>query len=140
MTTERVDLKFHHGGISVPNLEASIAWYAAMLGFEVEKRFEIAAIPAKIAMLRRGDLRLELFEVPGATALPEERRHPNPDLHTHGNKHVAFAVRDIDAAERELRARGADIVLVGRFDHGNLFLRDNAGNLVELIGEPALWT
>ena len=96
----QLDLKHHHGGISVPDLEASIRWYAEVLDFEVEQRLEIPAIPAKVAMLWRGDLRLELFEVPGAQPLPEERRHPNLDLRTHGNKHLAFAIKDIDSAER----------------------------------------
>ena len=135
-----LELKHHHGGISVPDLEASVRWYAEVLGFEVEKRFEIAPIPAKVAMLRRGDLRVELFEVPGAKPLPEERRQPNLDVKTHGNKHLAFAINDLDAAERELRRRGADIVFVGRFEFGsNIFLRDNAGNLIELVLEPTLW-
>ncbi|MDB6010851.1 MAG: hypothetical protein JWL65_3101 [Gammaproteobacteria bacterium] len=135
-----LDLKHHHGGISVPDLEASIRWYAEVLDFEVEQRLEIPAIPAKVAMLRRGDLRLELFEVPGAQPLPEERRHPNLDLRTHGNKHLAFAIKDIDSAERELRSRGADIVWVRRFEFGsNIFVRDNSGNLIELVLQPEMW-
>jgi methylmalonyl-CoA/ethylmalonyl-CoA epimerase len=136
----QLDLKHHHGGISVPDLEASIRWYAEVLDFEVEQRLEIPAIPAKVAMLRRGDLRLELFEVPGAQPLPEERRHPNLDLGTHGNKHLAFAIKDLDSAERELRNRGADIVWVRRFEFGaNIFLRDNSGNLIELVLQPEMW-
>jgi methylmalonyl-CoA/ethylmalonyl-CoA epimerase len=136
----QLDLKHHHGGISVPDLEASIRWYAEVLDFEVEQRLEIPAIPAKVAMLRRGDLRLELFEVPGAQPLPEERRHPNLDLRTHGNKHLAFAIKDLDSAERELRSRGADIVWVRRFEFGaNIFVRDNSGNLIELVLQPEMW-
>jgi methylmalonyl-CoA/ethylmalonyl-CoA epimerase len=136
-----MDLKHHHGGISVPDLEASIRWYAEVLDFEVERRFDIPPIPAKVAMLRRGELRLELFEVPGAKPLPEERRQPNLDVKTHGNKHVAFAIRDLDGVEQELRRRGADIVFVGRFEFGsNIFIRDNAGNLLEFVLEPGMWT
>lgn len=131
-------LKFHHGGVSVPDLEASIEWYSRVLDFEVEERIDIAAIPAKVAMLRRGELRMELFEVPGAAPLPPERREPNTDPHTHGNKHVAFAVPNVDEAVEELRRRGADIALVGHFDFGSfVFLRDNSGNLIELVQEPA---
>jgi len=135
-----LDLKHHHGGISVPDLAASIRWYAEVLDFEVEQQFEIPTIPAKVAMLRRGDLRLELFEVPGAQPLPEERRHPNLDLRTHGNKHLAFAINDLDSTERELRSRGADIVWVRRFTFGsNIFIRDNSGNLIELVLQPEMW-
>ena len=137
--TERVPIKFHHGGLSVPDLEASVEWYAAALGFVVEKRFDIPQIPAQVALLKRGELRMELFQVPGATALPDERRHPNKDVHTHGNKHVAFAVQNIDPLVDELRARNVDIVFVGRFEFGsNAFVRDNAGNLIEFVQEPGM--
>lgn len=135
-----LELKHHHGGISVPDLDASIEWFARVLGFEVEKRFEIEPIPAKVAMIRRGDLRVELFEVPGAAPLPPARRVPNEDLKTHGNKHLAFAIPNVDEAEKELRNLGVDIVFVGRFKFGsNIFIRDNAGNLIELVEEPSLW-
>jgi methylmalonyl-CoA/ethylmalonyl-CoA epimerase len=135
-----IDLKHHHGGISVPDLEASIRWFARVLDFEVEQRFEIPAIPAKVAMLRRGVLRIEIFEVPDAKPLPPERRNANTDLKTHGNKHLAFAVRNVDEVAEELRKRGADIEFIGRFEHGsNIFIRDNSGNLIELVQEPDLW-
>jgi methylmalonyl-CoA/ethylmalonyl-CoA epimerase len=135
-----IELKHHHGGVSVPNLDESIEWYGKVLDFKVEKIFEIPQIPAKVAMLRRGDLRIELFEVPEATPMSPDRRIPDRDVHTHGNKHVAFAIRDVDPVEQELRARGADIVWVGRFKHGsNIFIRDNAGNLIELVQEPGMW-
>ena len=136
-----LELKHHHGGISVPDLDASIQWFARVLDFEVENRFEIPAIPARVAMLRRGDLRVELFEVPGAHGLPEERRQPNTDLRTHGNKHLAFAVKDADATAEVLKARGADIVFVGHFEFGaNVFIRDNAGNLIEFVQQPEMWS
>lgn len=139
-TNDVAALKFHHGGISVPNLEASIDWYARMLDFTVESRIEIPLIPAKVAMLKRQQLRIELFEVPGAAPLPPERRQPNTDPHTHGNKHVAFAVPDVDAFVALLRERGADIALVGHKDFGSFaFVRDNAGNLIEFVQQPDLW-
>ncbi|MFT3790939.1 MAG: VOC family protein [Rudaea sp.] len=133
-------LKHHHGAMSVPSLDAAIAWYARVLGFELEVRFPIPAIPADVAMLRRGPMRIELFEVPNANPLPPERLEPNSDNRTHGNKHVAFAVPDVDAAAKHLRAQDADIVWVKRFPWGaNVFLRDVAGNLIELVEQPDLW-
>lgn len=134
-------LKHHHGAMSVPDLDAAIEWYARVLGFELEKRFPIPAIPAEVAMLRREQMRIELFEVPGAQPLPDARREPNSDNRTHGNKHVAFAVPDVDAAAERLQAQQVDIVWVKRFPWGaNIFLRDIAGNLIELVEEPSLWT
>jgi len=127
----------HHGGVSVPNLDESIAWYRDVLGFEVAERIKIPTIPAEIAMLRNGPLHMELFEVEGAQKLPVERREPDSDLHTHGNKHVSFAVSNVQEFAAELRRRGADIVWVKEMKHGsNIFIRDNAGNLIEFVQGP----
>jgi methylmalonyl-CoA/ethylmalonyl-CoA epimerase len=133
----RLEFWHHHGGLSVPDLEAAIAWWRAVLGFEVVKRFPIPAIPATVAMLRNGPLHIELFEVSGAKPLPEERRQPDSDLHTHGNKHISFAVHSVREFAAELERRGADIVWVKEMLHGaNIFIRDNAGNLIEFVQEP----
>jgi len=135
------DIKHHHAAMSVPNLEDSIGWYERVLGFELERRFSIPAIPADCAMLTRDGLRIELFRVAGAKAAGVERRHPDTDAWTHGNKHAAFAVRDIAPVERELRTKGADIVFVRKHEMGaNIFIRDNAGNLLEFVQQPEMWS
>jgi methylmalonyl-CoA/ethylmalonyl-CoA epimerase len=134
------ELKYHHAGISVPDLESSIAWYSTMLGFEVEARNNHPHPPAKVAFLRRGELRIELFEVVDASPLPEDRRIPDKDLCTHGNKHVAYAVKDVRAAANELKSRGVDVVFVLDIAQVSVaFIRDNAGNLIELFQQPDLW-
>lgn len=128
-----------HAGVSVPNLEESIAWYEGILGFTVERRSHIDSIPADVAILINGSLRLELFEVPGAKPPREVRNLPNEDLKTYGNKHVSFAVEDVFVLAEELKTRGADIVWVKKFPFGsNLFMRDNAGNLIEFVQRPKL--
>lgn len=128
---------YHHGGVSVADLDASIAWYRDVLGFEVERRFHVPTIPAEIAIVRNGDLHFELFEVPGAAPLPADRRVPDSDLQTQGNKHVAFVVRDAEAFAAEVERRGGDIVWVKTMPHGsNTFIRDNSGNLIEFVEEP----
>lgn len=124
----------HHVGISVPDIDASIAWYGAVLGFKLERRYRVDSIAGEIAVLRNGPLHVELFQVADAQALPPARREPDTDLRTHGNKHVAFAVADVRAFADELKARGADIVWVRQFSFGaNAFIRDNAGNLIEFV-------
>ncbi len=131
------DFTFHHGGVSVPSLEEAIDWYGRVLGFEVEKRFRIEPARANAAMVRKGGLRFELFEVEGATPLPVDRRMPIPDLKTHGNKHLAFQVTGLDAFLAEMEAKGADIAFVVREDFGSgCFIRDCAGNLIEFVEEP----
>jgi predicted SnoaL-like aldol condensation-catalyzing enzyme/catechol 2,3-dioxygenase-like lactoylglutathione lyase family enzyme len=128
------EFSFHHGGVSVPDLEAAIDWYSHVLGFEVERRFHIAEADAKAAMIRKGTMRFEIFEVAGAAPLPADRRHPPADLKTHGNKHVAFQIADLDAFIAEVEAKGADVAFVVREEFGSgCFLRDCAGNLIEFV-------
>lgn len=130
------EFTFHHGGVSVPSLNEAILWYGDVLGFELERRFRIDAANAEAAMIRRGSLRFELFEVAGAKPLPEERRHPPSDLKTHGNKHVAFQVPDLELFLVAVEARGADIAFVVREAFGKgCFIRDCAGNLIEFVEE-----
>lgn len=127
-------LRPHHFGISVPDLEQALSWYERMLGFSVEQRLFIDKIPAHIAFVKRGDFRIEIFQVEGAAALPPDRRVPNLDLKTHGNKHMCFEVPDVPAAIAALRAAGADIAFEVTID-GNptAFVRDCAGNLLEFL-------
>jgi len=131
----QVEFWHHHLGVSVPDLEASIQWYVDVLGFELEHRAHIPSIPADIAFVRNGPMRVELFQAPDAVALPDSRRIPDEDIKTHGNKHVSFACDDVKVLAEVLRERGADIVWVKDFGNGkaNCFLRDNAGNLIEFV-------
>ncbi len=130
------DFAFHHGGVSVPNLEEALDWYHRVLGFEVEKQFRIEPAKANVAMIRKEALRFELFEVEGAFPLPEDRRMPIPDLKTHGNKHVAFQIADLDAFLAEMKAKCADLAFVVRESFGSgCFIRDCAGNLIEFVTE-----
>lgn len=134
--TDTPEFNFHHGGVSVPDLEAAIAWYGDILGFELECRFEIPPANAKVAMIRKGELRFELFEVEGAAPLPEDRRMPISDLQTHGNKHLAFQIDNLDDFLTSVEAKGADVVFVVREKFGRgFFLRDCAGNLIEFVEE-----
>ncbi|SFG42621.1 methylmalonyl-CoA/ethylmalonyl-CoA epimerase [Novosphingobium sp. CF614] len=131
------EFTFHHGGVSVPSLDDAIDWYGRVLGFEVEKKFWIEPARAHAAMVRKGPLRFEIFEVEGAAPLPEERRFPPSDLKTHGNKHVAFRVEDLEDFLVEMEAKGADVAFVVREAFGKgCFLRDCAGNLIEFVEEP----
>lgn len=135
--SQTFNLKPHHCGISVPNLEASIAWYRDMLGFSLKTRITLEKVDAKIGFMRHGDFQIELFEVPKASPLPDDRRYPNRDLLTHGTKHIAFKVENIKEVVDVLKERGVDIAMdVTRMPDGKTaFIRDNAGILIELL-EP----
>lgn len=128
------DFTFHHGGISVPNLEEAIQWYDRVLGFELERRFYIEAARSHTAMVKKGSLRFEIFQVDGAAPLPEDRRSPPLDLKTHGNKHVAFQVPDLGVFLEDMEAKQADIAFIVREAFGKgCFIRDCAGNLIEFV-------
>lgn len=127
-------LRPHHFGISVPDLAAALDWYERMLGFSLEQKLFIEKIPAHIAFVKRGEFRIEIFQVDGAAPLPADRRVPNLDLKTHGNKHMCFELPDVPSAVAALRAAGADIAFELSVD-GNptAFVRDCAGNLIEFL-------
>ncbi len=132
------DFRFHHGGVSVPDLDAAIAWYGRVLGFALEREFFIPPARARAAMIRKGPLRFELFEPEDGNPLPEGRSHPPADIRTHGNKHVAFCVADLDAFIAEMREKGIDVPFVVREAFGTgCFIRDCAGNLIEFVEETA---
>lgn len=118
--------------MSVPDLGQAIDWYGAAFGFAEEFRFGIPG--AEVVMLKRGDLRIELFCVAGAAPLPEGRADPQGDVATHGNKHVAFAVPSLAAALTELADKGVEPVFTSSDGPQTIaFIRDCCGNLIELV-------
>jgi catechol 2,3-dioxygenase-like lactoylglutathione lyase family enzyme len=108
------DLTPHHVGLSVGDLEESIAFWSDIFGFELEFRKHLEPIKTHLAFLRRGDFRIELFEKEGANPSPAERLKPNTDLGTHGTKHLCFSVADPQATLETLFHKGVPIVGVMR--------------------------
>jgi methylmalonyl-CoA/ethylmalonyl-CoA epimerase len=135
-----LNIRPDHAGLSVGDLQASVAWYRDMLDFELLREVDIPEGHGKVALVKNGDFILELFCVPDAAPLPGERRHPATDLLTHGLKHVAYAVCDIDALMRQLKAKAVDVVwdIVVHDGDRCAFVRDNSGNLVEFVERRAL--
>jgi methylmalonyl-CoA/ethylmalonyl-CoA epimerase len=118
-------------------MDESIEWYKNMLGFELISDKYFAQLPARIAFLKNGDFCIELFEVEGASPLPEDRRTPNLDIRTHGNKHVAYGVENLNQLMGDMKSKGVDVAMDIFPMEGDLvaFVRDNTGNLIELIQE-----
>jgi methylmalonyl-CoA/ethylmalonyl-CoA epimerase len=139
----RMSLWPDHAGISVGDLEASIAWYRDMLGFELVRVVDIpeAEDKGRVALVKRGAFLLELFCLPKAAALPDGRRSPVTDILTQGVKHVAYATTDLDSLIDGLKAKSVDLVWDTAVHDGTrcAFVRDNTGNLVEFVERPRLW-
>ena len=126
----------NHYAISVANLEETIKWYGDVFGFSVVNRSEIPGTGIRVAHLQGVGFLLEVFEAPEANPLPADRRMPNRDLMTHGNKHMSFGVPDGRAAKDELESLGVKIVMVAEVDDTyGFFICDNTGNLIEIFEE-----
>lgn len=127
--------KLLHAGISVNNMEESIAWYQKHLGFEVVKDDGYCPpLKAKIVFIEKDGFQIELFEYDDPKPIPEDRLAPNTDLQTIGTKHIAFAVDDMDAFRAQFVANGGDIAHEVRMGNDAvMFVRDCNGVLIEFI-------
>lgn len=126
-----------HTAISVPDVESSTEWYMEKLGFEFMHTTAVPRsdkAPFTITWLKGPGFCVELFGVPESRPLPPERCDPVTDLETLGNKYFSLKVNDLEAAEEKLKELKVDIVPnESATDDCSLFIRDNAGNLIELL-------
>jgi catechol 2,3-dioxygenase-like lactoylglutathione lyase family enzyme len=140
--------RFHHAAISTPDLDRSIAFYRDRLGFEVVAEFawprgtaaadEVMGLrdsSGRAAMLRLGDVRLELFEFATPSAHPSDPARPVSD---HGITHLCFEVDDVQAEYERLLALGVPFTCRPRKVGPATFAtygRDPDGNVIELLEE-----
>jgi catechol 2,3-dioxygenase-like lactoylglutathione lyase family enzyme len=106
--------KLHHIGLTVSDLERSIAFYHAVLGATIRERSENSGdevaevtglagariIAADLELPDGGWLELVQYVAPRAERLEQERHQP-------GHTHIGFLVDDADAAYERLVACGA---------------------------------
>lgn len=141
----------HHFCVSVGDREEAIAWWRDIFGFECEFNFEIPHIGAKGAFVRRGAMRIEIFEITASAPTPAARLRPNTDLATQGGKHFCFAVDDVQAALDAAFLAGVTIAGVmrdrkdgmreeadprlteGRKPASAFFINDPWGTLIEIL-------
>jgi len=137
-------LRMEHVGMVVDDLAAATEFFVE-LGLElqgeapVEGRWVdgvvgLVGVRAEIAMLQtpdgHGRLELTKFHSP-----PAEAGNRNAQANTPGIRHIAFAVKDIDAVVAGLRARGTE--LVGKLERYEdsyrlCYFRGPEGIIVEL--------
>jgi len=131
-------IKALHTGISVYDMEESLAWYKENLGFTVVKDMGfVPPLKAKIVFIANAGYEIELFEYEEPKKMPEDRLVPNTDLQTVGTKHVAFLVDDMAALRADLVANNVDIAHEVTMDGESvIFIRDCNGVLIELIQPP----
>lgn len=129
----------HHVALSVPNLEETIQWYQNKLGFTATLRRELPQFSTRQAFLELNGFRIEVFERKNSTRTQASPANVPDDLLTQGYKHIAFTVDDIDAIATELKQRNVEVALEPVVDKELklklCFIKDNNGNLIELVQE-----
>jgi lactoylglutathione lyase len=130
-------MRLHHTGVSVADLDRSLAWYCEVFGFTPGHRFEIAAAQLRGAFaVGPGGVAVELLEQAGSRP-GEERRDPPSANAIRGFNHICVAVDDLDTAYAWVLENGARPVWDPRDapEAGvrMAYIADLDGNLVELI-------
>jgi len=124
-------LEIHHTALNMPSakVEAMGRFYHDVLGMDTDAgRWEIKGAPG-FFMDTKDDRQLHLL---GKDGLSPWAQGPGNDP---AERHVAFAVRDIAAAESELKRHDVPYFFIenaGAPDLRQLFFKDPAGNLLEL--------
>ncbi|KAB1185072.1 MULTISPECIES: VOC family protein [Haloferax] len=131
----------HHVGITVSDLESTVAFYRDVLGLSVIDRFEVAGeafstavdvegSTGRFAHLDGGDVRIELVEYD-----PEGDHRHDATLDQPGATHLGLSVDDVDDIFDDLPAHVETLSDPQTTESGTriAFLRDPEGNLVELL-------
>jgi glyoxylase I family protein len=147
--------RLDHISVTVSNLERSLAFYKDVMGFtEVERhRLEgegISTMAGKPDVVMQV-VRLQAPEGPGILVDLQQYIQPqgstsNAKLGMANHSHFCFGVKDMNAAYKELKAKGVEFVstpvtfdLGKDWDYGALrvvFLKDPDGFILELVESP----
>ncbi|MBD3322251.1 MAG: hypothetical protein GF350_14220 [Chitinivibrionales bacterium] len=122
---------FIHVGITVSDLERSVAWYREHFGFIEVRRFEKPGLEIKAAVIQLNGIQFELLQ----PANPVGRERPvSPlvkELKASGANHIALGVADISRCYETLENSGCTMVteLLG----GKMFFcKDPDGTMLEV--------
>lgn len=128
-------VRLHHGGLSVNDMDESIAFYRDVLGFVVDTEFDVNE-DFKIVHMRIDDFYIELFWLKGHQALPEASRELDTDLAVMGTKHIGFETSDIEGMYEALVSKGVEMATEIRLDnpyYKYFFFKDPSGILLEFV-------
>jgi catechol 2,3-dioxygenase-like lactoylglutathione lyase family enzyme len=125
-------LRLEHAGLTVTDLDASVAWYQRMFGCEVVQELhwpETGVRATYISLGKHGSL-LELFSRPGTV----HAFAPTPEMARY--EHICVEVADIDVAFADLEAKGANVAFAPRLAKRNgriAMIIDPDGFRIELL-------
>jgi catechol 2,3-dioxygenase-like lactoylglutathione lyase family enzyme len=135
------DLRTHHYGLTVADLDRAVEFYRDVLGLDVAARFDVSgsgfadavdvvSAAGSFVHLDAGDVRVELVSYdPEGDPVDADR------VNRPGATHLGLAVDDVDARYADLPADVETLSEPRTTESGTrvLFLRDPEGNLVELL-------
>ena len=126
----------NHFAVSVSDFDRSIEWYERVLGFKLLCRNIIEPISTPVAHLDSPDsgFMLEIFCPPDSLPVPEDRKMPNTDMRTQGNKHFSLTIEDHEQTLLELEELEVPVVFTSlAWGTYCIFIHDPDGNLIELF-------
>jgi catechol 2,3-dioxygenase-like lactoylglutathione lyase family enzyme len=129
-------MQLGHIALSVSKLDKSIAFYRKHFGLKCAEKYLHKETGLTIAVLKKGDVGLELFEFKKYKPLPEYRKDLDTDLRTIGVKHFSLEIGNIARLYKKLkRAKVSFATDMRVFDNGRryFFIKDPDGNLVEMM-------
>jgi len=127
-------IKVDHIGVAVNSIEASLKFFANTLGLRLEGQETVAEQKVTTAFLPVGDTEVELLQ----STAPDGPIAGFIEKKGEGVQHVAFLVDNIEAALKELEAKGIRLIdKVPRMGAGGKKIafvhpKDTYGVLVEL--------
>ena len=140
-----------HTGITVTNLERSLAFWRDVLGFELSHRaHQKGGLAEEITGVSGAEIQLAVLKTPTGHKLelleylaPADRKHINPRPCDVGSVHIALTVDDLDAVLSAIapfgwKAAGEPQTLASGPNAGRrvIYVRDEDGTIIEFM-QPA---
>jgi catechol 2,3-dioxygenase-like lactoylglutathione lyase family enzyme len=140
-----------HTGITVSNLERSLAFWRDILGFEFShSAHQAGEVAEEITGVKNAELKLAVLKAPGGHKIelleylaPKDRNHISVRPCDVGSVHIAFTVDDLDAVLNAIaasgwRAAGKPQTLRSGPNTGKrvIYVRDPDGTTIEFMQSP----
>ena len=131
-------LRADHIMISTADYAGTLEWYRSILGFEVQREWDVAGHPdVEVGYIAANGFMIEVVGTPQPFQSEKLPSDVFAAMSDRGYVHMAFKSADVDAVAAALIERGVELELPPTdFAVAGvrlLFIRDNNGNLIEIV-------